>query len=154
MIHPSLESSLARTRSEGTAAEGSRPCSASRSSISANCVAVGLPTIFCVMLRWQPMASMVQRQPRSPSCWQCRNGDDLVRLVGCPSTRRWRAVPPFLAQHRIHRGLLGTSVCLACTVQGNRVKELCGDEACEEVVIPGGDFAAESEGILSPGSPD
>ena len=38
--------------------------------------------------------------------------------------------------------------------QGNRVKELCGDEACEEVVIPGGDFAAESEGILSPGSPD
>jgi hypothetical protein len=38
--------------------------------------------------------------------------------------------------------------------QGNRVKKLCGDEACEEVVIPGGDFAAESEGILSPGSPD
>ena len=38
--------------------------------------------------------------------------------------------------------------------QGNRVKRLCGDEACEEVVIPGGDFAAESEGILSPGSPD
>src|SRR6516165_10720302 len=113
MIHPSLESSLARTGSEGTAAEGSRPCSASRSSISANCVAVRLPTIFCVMLRWQPMASMVQRQPRSPSCWQRRNGDDLVRLVGCPSTRRWRAVPPFLAQHRIHRGLLGTSVCLA-----------------------------------------
>jgi hypothetical protein len=35
--------------------------------------------------------------------------------------------------------------------QGNRVKKLCGDEACEEVVIPGGDFAAESEGILSPG---
>ena len=43
---------------------------------------------------------------------------------------------------------------LAILVQGNRVKELCGDEACEEVVIPGGDFAAESEGILSPGSPD
>jgi hypothetical protein len=38
--------------------------------------------------------------------------------------------------------------------QGNRVKKLCGDEACEEVVVPGGDFAAESEGILSPGSPD
>ena len=38
--------------------------------------------------------------------------------------------------------------------QGNRVKKLCGDKACEEVVIPGGDFAAESEGILSPGSPD
>jgi hypothetical protein len=34
------------------------------------------------------------------------------------------------------------------------VKKLCSDEACEEVVIPGGDFAAESEGILSPGSPD
>jgi len=39
-------------------------------------------------------------------------------------------------------------------IQGNRVKKLCGDKACEEVVIPGGDFAAESEGILSPGSPD
>jgi hypothetical protein len=38
--------------------------------------------------------------------------------------------------------------------QGNRVKKLCGDKACEEVVIPGGDVAAESEGILSPGSPD
>jgi hypothetical protein len=38
--------------------------------------------------------------------------------------------------------------------QGNRVKNLCSDEASEEVVIPGGDFAAESEGILSPGSPD
>jgi hypothetical protein len=23
--------------------------------------------------------------------------------------------------------------------QGNRVKKLCGDEACEEVVIPGGE---------------
>ena len=34
------------------------------------------------------------------------------------------------------------------------MKKLCGDEACKEVVIPGGDFAAESEGILSPGSPD
>ena len=34
------------------------------------------------------------------------------------------------------------------------MKKLCSDEACEEVVIPGGDFAAESEGILSPGSPD
>jgi len=42
----------------------------------------------------------------------------------------------------------------AYPLQGNRVKELCGDEVCEEVVIPGGDFAAESEGILSPGSAD
>jgi hypothetical protein len=42
----------------------------------------------------------------------------------------------------------------AAVLQGNRVKKLCGDKACEEVVIPGGDFAAESEGILSPGSPD
>jgi len=41
-----------------------------------------------------------------------------------------------------------------CWKQGNRVKKLCSDEACEEVVIPSGDFAAESEGILSPGSPD
>ena len=28
--------------------------------------------------------------------------------------------------------------------QGNRVKESCGDEACEEVVVPGGDLAAET----------
>jgi len=41
---------------------------------------------------------------------------------------------------------------MAAIGQGNRVKNLCSDEASEEVVIPGGDFAAESEGILSPGS--
>lgn len=32
--------------------------------------------------------------------------------------------------------------------QGNRVKS-CGDEACEEVVVPGGDLAAEAEGIFA-----
>jgi hypothetical protein len=35
--------------------------------------------------------------------------------------------------------------------QGNRVKELCGDEACEEVVVPGGGFALEAEGVLAGG---
>jgi hypothetical protein len=38
--------------------------------------------------------------------------------------------------------------------QGNRVKNSCGDEACEEFVIPGGDFAAEADGILARGSSD
>src|SRR5262249_5211653 len=38
--------------------------------------------------------------------------------------------------------------------QGNRVKKLCSDEACEEVVIPSGDFAAEAERIFARGSPD
>src|SRR5712691_4162378 len=38
--------------------------------------------------------------------------------------------------------------------QGNRVKNSCCDEACEEVVIPSGDFAAEAEGILAWGSSD
>jgi hypothetical protein len=28
--------------------------------------------------------------------------------------------------------------------QGNRVKGSCGDEACEEVVVPGGGFSPEA----------
>jgi hypothetical protein len=28
--------------------------------------------------------------------------------------------------------------------QGNRVKESCCDEACEEVVVPSGDFSLET----------
>ena len=31
------------------------------------------------------------------------------------------------------------------TGQGNRVKESCGEEACEEVVVPGGGFAPKAE---------
>jgi cell division protein FtsZ len=54
----------------------------------------------------------------------------------------------------IRVSVVATGVEIRPTSQGNRVKRLCGDEACEEVVIPGGDFAAESEGILSLGSPD
>ena len=33
----------------------------------------------------------------------------------------------------------------ACLVQGNRVKESCGEEACEEVVVPGGSFAPKAK---------
>jgi hypothetical protein len=33
--------------------------------------------------------------------------------------------------------------------QGNRVKDSCCDEACEEVVVPSGGFALESLGVLS-----
>ena len=33
--------------------------------------------------------------------------------------------------------------------QGNRVNKSCGDEACEEVVVPSGDFAFEAQGVLA-----
>lgn len=36
--------------------------------------------------------------------------------------------------------------------QGNRVKESCCDEAYEKIVIPRGDLAAETQGILARGS--
>ena len=39
-------------------------------------------------------------------------------------------------------------------LQGNRVKESCGDKACEEFVVPGGDLAAETKGVLSRSPPD
>ena len=34
------------------------------------------------------------------------------------------------------------------------MKKLCSDEACEEVIIPSGDFAAEAQGIFTGGSSD
>ena len=33
--------------------------------------------------------------------------------------------------------------------QGNRVKNSCGDQTCEEVVVPSGDFSPEAQGILA-----
>ena len=33
--------------------------------------------------------------------------------------------------------------------QGNRVKTSCGNKACEEVVVPGGNFAFEAEAVLA-----
>ena len=40
---------------------------------------------------------------------------------------------------------MGRAAAVAAdTGQGNRVKELCGDKACEEIVVPGGDLAAET----------
>src|SRR5580704_16028975 len=38
--------------------------------------------------------------------------------------------------------------------QGNRVKNLCCNETCEEVVVPGGDFAFETEAVLAGGLAD
>ncbi len=38
--------------------------------------------------------------------------------------------------------------------QGNRVKDLCGDEADEEFVVPRGDFTSEADGIPGPGPSD
>ena len=55
---------------------------------------------------------------------------------------QWVQPSPASCQH-----LYGESLCHA--VQGNRVKVSCGDEACEEVVVPGGNLAAEAEGILA-----
>ena len=39
-------------------------------------------------------------------------------------------------------------------MQGNRVKESCGDEACEELVVPCCDFALEAQRVLSWSSSD
>jgi hypothetical protein len=33
--------------------------------------------------------------------------------------------------------------------QGNRVKKSCCDEACEEFIVPGGDFALETEAVFA-----
>jgi hypothetical protein len=35
------------------------------------------------------------------------------------------------------------------TRQGNRVKESCGDEACEELVVPCGHFAFAAEAVFA-----
>src|ERR1035437_8796838 len=55
--------------------------------------------------------------------------------------------------HRIRwRALGGARARSALAVngrQGNRVKVLCGDEACEEIVVPGGDLTPESQGVLA-----
>jgi hypothetical protein len=34
-------------------------------------------------------------------------------------------------------------------LQGNRVKELFGDQICEEVVVPCGDLSSEAHGVLA-----
>lgn len=39
--------------------------------------------------------------------------------------------------------------CLGEKRQGNRVKGSCCDEACEEVVVPGGDLAADAQGAFA-----
>jgi hypothetical protein len=39
----------------------------------------------------------------------------------------------------------GRSAAEAGLDQGDRVKESCGEEACEEVVVPGGGFAPKAE---------
>ena len=85
----------------------------------------------------------------------------LDELVSSSRSRRnprgvKRKMSNFPLRRRTDRPLPPIDIKKAIKVlkQGNRVKKLCGDEACKEVVIPGGDFAAESEGILSPGSPD
>src|SRR5260370_18179808 len=46
------------------------------------------------------------------------------------------------------------SFMIRYSTQGNRVKNSCCDEGCEEVIIPSGDFAAEADGILAWGSSD
>ena len=38
--------------------------------------------------------------------------------------------------------------------RGSRVTELCGNEACEEIIVPGGRFATAPQGILAGGSPE
>ena len=40
------------------------------------------------------------------------------------------------------------------STQGNRVNKSCGDEACEEIVIPCGDFSLKAQGIFAWGLSD
>src|SRR5580700_11502732 len=49
---------------------------------------------------------------------------------------------------------VSTPVMTASATQGNRVKKSCGNEACEEIVVPGGDFAFGAEAWLAWGLAD
>jgi hypothetical protein len=42
-----------------------------------------------------------------------------------------------------------STIAPACTCQGNRVKESCGDEACQELIVPRGHFAFEAEAVFA-----
>jgi len=47
----------------------------------------------------------------------------------------------------IRYGIFGGAALVASVIparQGNRVKASRGDEACEEIVVPGGDFAPKA----------
>ena len=63
------------------------------------------------------------------------------RAMNSPELNRHLTVPVFSC---FKRGL----------AQGNRVKESCGDEACEEIIIPCGDFAFETEAVFAGGFSD
>lgn len=52
------------------------------------------------------------------------------------------------------RGGRGLIWAKTVSPQGNRVKESCGDEACEEIIIPCGDFAFETEAVFAGGFSD
>src|ERR1700756_3852259 len=42
----------------------------------------------------------------------------------------------------------------AGSCQGNRVKNSCGDETCEEIIVPSGHFALQPQAIFAWGSTD
>jgi hypothetical protein len=42
-----------------------------------------------------------------------------------------------------------STIAPACSCQGNRVKQSCGDETCEELIVPCGHFAFEAEAVFA-----
>src|SRR6202035_3674491 len=77
----------------------------------------------------------------------CRSSSRSAKLI-C------RAASRATAQLREPRTAGRRPVPLPIQQQGNRVKNLCCNETCEEVVVPGGDFAFETEAVLAGGLAD
>jgi hypothetical protein len=51
----------------------------------------------------------------------------------------------------VSRAIVACAAPLPVWMQGNRVKDSRGDEACEEVVIPRGDLAPDPQGVFAGG---
>ena len=67
--------------------------------------------------------------------------EEIARIVA-QVRRRWPRVRILL---RADSGFARNDLMALGARQGNRVKESCGEEACEEVVVPGGGFAPKAE---------
>ena len=92
-----------------------------------------------VIMRRRPMA----KRPEPPQQLDLlfpkpRNVDECLR----PRQHRQQAQQQHFGQRIDHLAGLAR---VRGHHQGNRVKESCGEEACEEVVVPGGGFAPKAE---------
>src|ERR1039458_9817679 len=93
-------------------------------------------------------------RPRCSPCCCCRLCQPRRRLGLTDRSRSSSRRPP-AARPTSSAGSSATS-CRICwdSGQGNRVKNSSCDETCEEVVVPSGDFAFESEAIFAGGFSD